>query len=110
MARHHYICNAYTTRCCAPQNTQEVFNFGKYKGSGIGDAWKQMSWSRSVKPGILRGIHTSTYGKLVTCVRGAVYDVMVDLREDSPTFLRWCGVMLTEENRKQARQTPPSHT
>lgn len=80
---------------------QEIFNFGKYGDDMKGHDWKQLSWSRSLKAGILRGLHCSKYGKLVTCVRGSVYDVMVDLREDSPTFLRWCGVVLDEHNRKQ---------
>jgi dTDP-4-dehydrorhamnose 3,5-epimerase len=77
---------------------QEIFNDGKYvKGMG---PWRQTSWSRS-RRGVLRGLHTSQYGKLVTCVRGAVYDVFVDVREGSPTFLRWTGVLLTESNRAQ---------
>jgi dTDP-4-dehydrorhamnose 3,5-epimerase-like enzyme len=42
--------------------------------------------------GVLRGIHCSSYAKLVTITRGAIYDVIVDLRADSPTFRRWCAV------------------
>jgi dTDP-4-dehydrorhamnose 3,5-epimerase len=38
--------------------------------------------------------------KLVRCIRGSVYDVIVDLRIDSPTFLKWFGVELSEKNRK----------
>jgi len=49
----------------------------------------------------LRGLHCSPYGKFITCVRGAFYDVIADFREDSPTFGRWCGVLLTEHNKKQ---------
>ena len=50
---------------------------------------------------VLRGIHISPYAKLLTCVRGAVYDVVIDVRPDSPTFLQWSAVHLTEENCRQ---------
>lgn len=54
--------------------------------------------------GILRGMHYQQAPhaevKLVRCTRGAVYDVIVDLREDSPTRLKWVGVELTEDNHR----------
>ncbi len=52
----------------------------------------------------LRGMHYQTaphgQGKLLRCTRGAVYDVGIDLRPESPTFKQWVGVELTEENRR----------
>lgn len=55
--------------------------------------------------GVLRGLHFQTgehaQGKLVRVVKGSVYDVAVDLRIDSPTFGRWMGIELSEENKKQ---------
>ena len=51
--------------------------------------------------GVLRGIHRSTYSKLVTAIRGAVYDVIVDLRTNSKTYRRWCAIILSSENRTQ---------
>jgi dTDP-4-dehydrorhamnose 3,5-epimerase len=45
-------------------------------------------------------VQPSAEAKLVSCVRGAVFDVAVDVRRRSPTFLRWHGEMLTEENRR----------
>jgi dTDP-4-dehydrorhamnose 3,5-epimerase len=63
----------------------------------------QDNHSRS-KKGVLRGLHyqiQQPQGKLVRVVRGAVFDVAVDLRRGSPTFGRWAGVELTEENQRQ---------
>jgi len=63
----------------------------------------QDNHSRSGK-GVLRGLHyqiEQAQGKLVRVVRGAVFDVAVDLRRSSPTFGRWDGVELTEDNHRQ---------
>ncbi|MGJ7558559.1 dTDP-4-dehydrorhamnose 3,5-epimerase [Variovorax sp. RB3P1] len=63
----------------------------------------QDNHSRSVK-GVLRGLHYQVQqpqGKLVRAVRGSVFDVAVDIRRSSPTFAKWVGVELTEENHKQ---------
>lgn len=51
------------------------------------------------KGGVLRGLHMQTnnpQGKLVTCLKGSIVDVFVDLRQDSPTFLQYCFVYLQE--------------
>lgn len=56
------------------------------------------------KQGILRGLHfqtENTQGKLVRVVSGEVFDVAVDIREDSPTFAKWVGVYLSSENKRQ---------
>ena len=66
-------------------------------------AFVQDNHSRSRK-GVLRGLHyqiQQPQGKLVRVARGAVYDVAVDLRKPSPTFGRWLGVELSEENQRQ---------
>ena len=63
----------------------------------------QDNHSRSGR-GVLRGLHYQVQqpqGKLVRVVRGAVFDVAVDIRPDSPTFGRWVGAELTEDNHKQ---------
>ncbi|QDX30586.1 dTDP-4-dehydrorhamnose 3,5-epimerase [Dickeya poaceiphila] len=63
----------------------------------------QDNHSRSAR-GVLRGLHFQTVnpqGKLVRVVRGEVFDVVVDIRTDSPTYGRWEGVILSEENKKQ---------
>lgn len=55
--------------------------------------------------GVLRGLHLQkgdhAQAKLVSCLEGKVYDVAVDLREDSPTFGKWFGIELTPENKLQ---------
>jgi dTDP-4-dehydrorhamnose 3,5-epimerase len=56
------------------------------------------------KRGVLRGLHyqtQQTQGKLVRVVRGAVFDVVVDLRQASPTFGNWMGIELSADNKKQ---------
>ncbi|MCA6970371.1 MULTISPECIES: dTDP-4-dehydrorhamnose 3,5-epimerase [Pectobacterium] len=63
----------------------------------------QDNHSRSSK-GVLRGLHfqkTNPQGKLVRVVRGEVFDVAVDIRQDSPTYGKWYGVTLSEENKTQ---------
>lgn len=65
-------------------------------------AHSSLSYNR--RKGTLRGMHYQALPfaetKLVRCIRGAVFDVAVDLRRDSPTFRRWFGVELTAENRR----------
>lgn len=62
----------------------------------------QFNHSRTLPEGALRGLHFQhppfAEIKLIRCIRGCVYDVMVDLREQSPTFLQYEGVELSEEN------------
>ena len=55
----------------------------------------QSSYSFS-KEGVLRGMHRTPYAKLVTCVKGNVYDVCVDLRPESPTYKQYFGIFLHE--------------
>lgn len=70
----------------------------------------QANMSGNAKAGTLRGLHyqdeTAPEAKFLRCITGAVYDVIVDMRPDSPTRLQWFGVELTAENRK-AILVPP---
>jgi dTDP-4-dehydrorhamnose 3,5-epimerase len=79
---------------------QQVFN----AATGLDVQFVQDNHSRSAK-GVLRGLHYQlppfAQGKLVRCVRGAVFDVAVDIRAGSPTFGKWVGVELSEENNRQ---------
>lgn len=81
----------------------ETFHAERYAASGIKGPFVQDNWSRSAK-NILRGLHfqnPNAQGKLVGVVRGAVFDVAVDVRVGSPTFGKWFGLELTEGNKKQ---------
>ncbi len=70
---------------------------------GLNVSFVQDNHSRSAK-GVLRGLHyqiRQPQGKLVRVVKGAVFDVAVDIRKSSPTFGLWVGVELSEENHRQ---------
>jgi dTDP-4-dehydrorhamnose 3,5-epimerase len=66
---------------------------------GLNGEFVQCNTSYSARAGTLRGLHfqiaPDEEAKLIGCVRGAIYDVILDLRESSPTYLRWIGVHLT---------------
>jgi dTDP-4-dehydrorhamnose 3,5-epimerase len=81
----------------------EVFHADRFHEQGLDLTFRQLNTSRS-KRGTLRGLHYQVerpQGKLVRVVRGAVYDVAVDLRRSSPTFGRWVGEELSEDNKRQ---------
>ena len=82
----------------------ESFNQKAFSdATGLDVNFVQDNHSRSAK-GVLRGLHyqvEQSQGKLVRVVRGAVFDVAVDIRKGSPTFGKWVGMELSEENRKQ---------
>ncbi len=79
---------------------QKAFN----EATGLDVNFVQDNHSRSAR-GVLRGLHYQVpphaQGKLVRVVRGAVFDVAVDIRQGSATFGKWVGVELSEENHKQ---------
>lgn len=73
------------------------------KATGVTLPFVQDNHSRSAR-GVLRGLHyqlRQPQGKLVRVVRGSGFDVAVDLRQTSPTFGRWYGLDLTEDNHRQ---------
>jgi dTDP-4-dehydrorhamnose 3,5-epimerase len=80
----------------------EGFNAEKFAAMGVDFAVKQVNISRSAK-GVLRGLHfqlpPKAQAKYVRCTRGRLWDAVVDLRKDSPTYLKWYGVELSEANK-----------
>jgi dTDP-4-dehydrorhamnose 3,5-epimerase len=81
----------------------ETYNYEDFKKAGLDMVFIQDNQSKS-KKGVLRGLHyqkPNPQGKLVRVINGEVFDVAVDLREDSPTYGNWEGVILNSENKKQ---------
>ncbi len=78
----------------------------KHEFARIGHAaeWVQLNHSFTQQRGTVRGMHYQlppfSEIKLVRCIAGAVFDVIIDLRKDSPTFLQWFGVEISAANKK----------
>ena len=76
----------------------------EFAAHGLATEFVQANVSVNPHPGTLRGMHWQEAphreAKLIRCVRGAIFDAIVDLRAGSPTFRRWFGVELTAENRR----------
>ena len=75
----------------------------EFSDQGLEVNWVQVNNSLSVKRGTLRGLHfqKEPYSevKLVRCIKGAIWDVIVDVRKNSETYSQWFASELTEENR-----------
>lgn len=83
----------------------ETYNLAAFDKAASGAVFVQDNHSLSVLPGTIRGLHFQTapaaQAKLVRVVRGAIFDVAVDIRENSPTFGQHVSVILTAENWQQ---------
>ncbi|MBU5673834.1 dTDP-4-dehydrorhamnose 3,5-epimerase [Paenibacillus brevis] len=83
----------------------ESYNGAVMKQFGIYESFVQDSQSLSEEPGVLRGLHyqlnPKAQTKLVRVLSGAIYDVILDIRRNSPTFGQWIGVILSEFNKRQ---------
>ena len=88
----------------------ETYHAEKFTAKGINVRFVQDNHSRSCR-GTIRGLHaqrTRPQGKLVRAVAGAVFDVVVDIRRGSPTYLRWLSVELSSDNFRQI-YVPPGY-
>jgi len=86
----------------------ETWNQRRFRDCGIEASFVQDNVSFS-RRGTLRGLHfqnPTPQGKLVSALRGEVFDVVVDIRRSSPTFRRWHGIVLSEENKRQVFVPP----
>jgi dTDP-4-dehydrorhamnose 3,5-epimerase len=86
----------------------ETYHAARYAGAGLPEGFVQDNLSLS-RRGVLRGLHyqyPAAQGKLVAVLRGAVYDVAVDIRRGSPTFGRWTGTVLSADNLRQMYVPP----
>lgn len=81
----------------------ETYKYTEFKENGIKDIFIQDNHSKSQK-GVLRGLHyqknPKAQAKLVRCVKGSIFDVGVDIRKGSPTFGKWAGAVLSEDNKE----------
>ncbi len=82
----------------------ETYRASKYAAAGIDARFVQDNFSTSAR-GTLRGLHFQAaphaQGKLVSVSRGEIFDVVVDVQRESPTFGQWVGTTLSAENRRQ---------
>jgi dTDP-4-dehydrorhamnose 3,5-epimerase len=76
----------------------------EFAAQRLNTQWVQANLAYSKTKGTLRGLHyqAAPYqeAKLMRCIRGAIYDVILDLRPESPTYKQWLGVVLTADNQK----------
>ncbi|MCP4713364.1 MAG: dTDP-4-dehydrorhamnose 3,5-epimerase [Planctomycetes bacterium] len=76
----------------------------EFEAHGLNSDWVQANLGFSRTKGTLRGLHyqVAPYeeAKLMRCIRGAIYDVIIDLRPESPTYKQWLGVELSADNHK----------
>ena len=82
----------------------ENYKYSEFADFGIKDKFVQDNHSKSVK-NVLRGLHfqmlPKAQAKLVRCIKGEIFDVAVDIRKNSPTYGKWVGEILSEENKKE---------
>jgi len=87
-----------------------IFCAEEFSSAGINISIAQINHTFTIKTGTIRGMHYQltpfTEMKLVSCIRGSVFDVAIDLRADSPTFMRWYSEILSLNNR-YALAIPP---
>ncbi|MCW3101000.1 MAG: dTDP-4-dehydrorhamnose 3,5-epimerase [Chthonomonadaceae bacterium] len=80
------------------------FCMREFEAHGLNPSVEQCNISYSIQCGTLRGMHIQRHPheetKLVRCTRGRLYDVIVDVRNDSPTYCQWVGVELDAESRR----------
>lgn len=83
----------------------ETYSESKFHEQGLQLQFVQDNQSFSVTKGTLRGlhyqIHPKAQTKLVRCTKGAIFDVAVDIRRESPSYGKWFGIELTADNKKQ---------
>lgn len=81
-----------------------TFCQNEFDSHGLSTSWAQANTAFSNKKGVLRGMHYQSppfaEAKLVRCIRGAAFDVIIDLRPKSKSFSKWFGVELTPDNGK----------
>lgn len=107
---HEAVCIAIEPRIDARGLFARTFCVEEFERAGLPTGFVQCSTSYSARRATVRGMHfqwpPSCEGKLVRCVRGAVHDVLLDLRPQSPTYLKHAAVVLDEESRRSVYIPP----
>jgi dTDP-4-dehydrorhamnose 3,5-epimerase len=87
----------------------ETYKYSDFAAAGVTDSFVQDNHSYSTR-GVVRGLHfqrqPEAQGKLVRVLAGEIFDVIVDLRRDEPSFGQWVGVTLSAENRRMLYAPP----
>jgi dTDP-4-dehydrorhamnose 3,5-epimerase len=87
-----------------------IFCVDEMRALGMETEIVQINLSHNLRKGVVRGLHyqvaPAPEAKLMRCIRGAIFDVIVDMRPESPTYRRWFGIELSAENRR-ALYVPP---
>lgn len=82
----------------------ETYKYSEFANFGIKEQFLQDNHSLS-KKGVLRGLHfqnpPKAQAKIVRCVKGEIFDAAVDIRKGSPSYGKWVGEILSEENKKE---------
>lgn len=102
------LTGSYVVNIVASQDDRgwfaRTFDKDEFKKINFDGEWVQMNHSFTNKKGTVRGMHYQlppfAEVKLVRCIVGCVFDVIIDLRKNSSTFLHWFGVELSAENKK----------
>ena len=80
----------------------ETYNAASFAEAGVHDAFVQDNHSLSRQAGVVRGLHCQVppfaQGKLIRCLRGSIWDVVVDVRAGSPSYGKWVGARLSARN------------
>lgn len=94
------IKDSFTSTYLCHRDVRGTFSEIAKSSNNTNKSWNQISISTS-NAFVLRGIHVSPYGKLVSCIKGEMNDYVIDLRQSSPTFLMWTCISLNENDGKQ---------
>ena len=80
---------------------ERIFCLDEFQSMGIREAFPQLNLSYNLKKGTIRGLHFQKEpymeSKIVQCIKGCIYDVIVDMRQDKPTYLNWYSIELSEK-------------
>lgn len=82
----------------------ETYKYSNFSKNGIKEKFVQENYSQS-KKGVLRGLHyqknPKAQAKIITCLKGKIFDVAVDIRKGSPNYGQWISIILSEKNKYQ---------